>query len=655
MNDKPLNTAYADLFDGDDPGLALLIADLDALYSAPEPPANMQSRFEHLLRQREQRARNGRVSPSLGAIPPAAHGSLPLPRPEPIPLPLATGAGPRARLRQIGGIAAALVVFAMVAIVLAQIFGAGGDDDGQQAAPVDATPTGQIAFVSERDGNAEIYLINADGSGLRRLTDNPASDTEPDWSPDGERIAFVSDRDGARSLYVMDADGSNVGRLTQDGLSVTAPLWSPDGQWIAFAGSEQGVNADVYVIRLDGSNLRMRLTAHPGAESALSWSANSLALAYQTETTPAVAHNIYLVEIASAETYNLTYDVGPNERLPDLSREDSVVDQQFPDWSPDNVHIAYASAWSESDELPEIAIRHRHIPAIAGVTETGVLGTEPRWSPDGQWIAFRDEERQLVVMRADVSDQRRLTDLSGTFLEYDWAPDSQHLVFATTTGDERDGLRSDASLYTVSIDGAEPRLLTDEAMPQARPVWRPDPAHAPPLLPTPAPTPSPADDLAARASRSPFPDADVLHVVQIAEQQGPDGETHMFDTWIDQTSGDVVVWQTTMDGEPRSLTVRQGSTVIRAHADSEGWLSLNVTTTPSVDDLDLPNPLAHLDVFRHTLAQGADELLAQGVEVDQNASYDGQPAVEMTVPILDARQVVATVITAYLDPLTLYP
>ncbi|HUG17046.1 MAG TPA: hypothetical protein VMM78_18705, partial [Thermomicrobiales bacterium] len=225
----------------------------------------------------------------------------------------------------------------------------------------------------------------------------------------------------------------------------------------------------------------------------------------------------------------------------------------------------------------------------------------------------------------------------------------------TTTGDERDGLRSDASLYTVSIDGAEPRLLTDEAMPQARPAWRPDPAHAPPPLPTPAPSATGLDELATRASRSPFPGAEVLHVMQIAEQQGPDGETHMFDTWVDQTSGDVVVWQTTMDGEPRSLTIRQGSTVIRAHADSEGWLSLNVTTTPSVDDPDLPNPLAHLDVFRHTLAQGADELLAQGVEVDQNASYDGQPAVEMTVPILDARQVVATVITAYLDPLTLYP
>ena len=67
----------------------------------------------------------------------------------------------------------------------------------------------QIAFSSNREGNYEIYVMNADGGNQQRLTNNPHADWSPSWSPDGKRIAFSSDRDGASEIYVMDADGSN--------------------------------------------------------------------------------------------------------------------------------------------------------------------------------------------------------------------------------------------------------------------------------------------------------------------------------------------------------------------------------------------------------------------------------------------------------------
>lgn len=91
-----------------------------------------------------------------------------------------------------------------------------------------------LAFVSERDGNPEIYVMNVDRTGLLRLTDHAGYDGEPAWSPDGSRIAFVSDRAGGQDIYVMDADGSNVVRRTDEGLNA-APAWSPDGKTIVFS------------------------------------------------------------------------------------------------------------------------------------------------------------------------------------------------------------------------------------------------------------------------------------------------------------------------------------------------------------------------------------------------------------------------------------
>jgi dipeptidyl aminopeptidase/acylaminoacyl peptidase len=74
--------------------------------------------------------------------------------------------------------------------------------------------TGRIAFQSNRDGNNEIYIMNGDGSGLTNLTNNPADDSVPAWSPDGKKIAFSSNRDGNIEIYLMNADGSSPTRLT---------------------------------------------------------------------------------------------------------------------------------------------------------------------------------------------------------------------------------------------------------------------------------------------------------------------------------------------------------------------------------------------------------------------------------------------------------
>lgn len=98
------------------------------------------------------------------------------------------------------------------------------------------SPDGQtIAFVSNRDGNMEIYAVSLDGSNLRRLTAHEADDWAPAWSPDGRRIAFWSEREGGvAEVYVMDADGSNVRRITSGAHGDWNLAWSPDGRRIAY-------------------------------------------------------------------------------------------------------------------------------------------------------------------------------------------------------------------------------------------------------------------------------------------------------------------------------------------------------------------------------------------------------------------------------------
>lgn len=128
------------------------------------------------------------------------------------------------------------------------------DDDLQPAWSPDGR---QLAFVSFRDGNGEVYTIAASGDNPRRLTAAFRYNGMPAWSPDGEWIAFTSNREGDYQLYKMRPDGSKVQRLTEPVLHVgyLEPRWSPDGQWIAFyAQLPQGYA--IYTMRPDGSEMR---------------------------------------------------------------------------------------------------------------------------------------------------------------------------------------------------------------------------------------------------------------------------------------------------------------------------------------------------------------------------------------------------------------
>ena len=127
----------------------------------------------------------------------------------------------------------------------------------------------QIAFTSYRDGDSDIYVMDADGGNVQQLTDDPGWDALPDWSPDGTRIAFVSDRDGDREIYVMDVDGGNIQQLTNDPGMDSDPEWSSDGAWIVFASNRDG-DYDIYTMDAYGGNVQ-QLTIDEASDVQPAW------------------------------------------------------------------------------------------------------------------------------------------------------------------------------------------------------------------------------------------------------------------------------------------------------------------------------------------------------------------------------------------------
>ena len=134
-----------------------------------------------------------------------------------------------------------------------------------------------IAFTTNRDGNNEIYTMDEIGHSTQRITNDPASDRQPAWSPNGESIAFVSDRDGNEEIYAVDSR-QIVTRLTHNAGADRAPAWSPDGFRIAFQSFRDG-NWELYVMDADGTDPR-RLTQSPEEEASPSWSPDGATIVF---------------------------------------------------------------------------------------------------------------------------------------------------------------------------------------------------------------------------------------------------------------------------------------------------------------------------------------------------------------------------------------
>ena len=287
------------------------------------------------------------------------------PAPDDTPAPAASG-DPGANAR---------IVPASVYVVNAD--GTGARTLTHRALAFDASPAwspdgARIAFESTFEGKRAIWVMQADGLGLRRLTDGPSSDFAPAWSPDGGRIAFMSDRDGNEEVYVIGADGSGMRRLTNNPEPDGFPAWSPDGARMAFVSARDG-QPGVWVMSPDGSNQR-RLVPGPAVTARPAWSPDGRQIAFASDRDGGNL-DIFVAPAPAAPT-----DAGPPPTKvitsPGLDGE--------PAWSPDGSKLAFAS---DRDGAPQVYVANRDGSGVVRLTSKPRSFT-PAWSPDGTKLVY---------------------------------------------------------------------------------------------------------------------------------------------------------------------------------------------------------------------------------------------------------------------------
>jgi Tol biopolymer transport system component len=293
--------------------------------------------------------------------------------------------------------------------------------------------TGRIVFVSDRDGNAEIYAMNADGSQQTRLTysSKDVHNDYPAWSPDGQKIAFVSDRSGNPEIYVMNADGSDPTLLRDipaDAYSSIfystgdfRPAWSPDGQKLAFVSALKG-EYKICIMNADGSNpaclrdsqvgeiypslLMEDSQKYPDMDATgLTWCADGQTLVYSSNRSG--SSKIYAINADGSNQSSLSNDGG------DFA----------PDCSVDGLKIVFVSTrnWPA-----QIYVMNNDGSAQKALTNDKKSACySPSWSPDGRLIVFQSDRTgntEIDIMYADGSQQTRLTDNATQDWHPDWSP-----------------------------------------------------------------------------------------------------------------------------------------------------------------------------------------------------------------------------------------
>ncbi len=269
--------------------------------------------------------------------------------------------------------------------------------------------TGKIAFIGIVDGSSDVYLANADGTGVTNLTKNAPFNKEVyaefSWSPDGQFITFLSDRGGARDLWMISVEGSDLLQITDDGLDKNRPVWSPDGKTIVFDSNREN-GFQLWSVDLT-TKVSTRLTDEKATIAGPDFFPDGSRILAMSERTG--ARQFFSLGLdGKSDFVQLT-------NLPAADNFEGVV-------SPDGQWIAFRSNLGGQFQIYLVTIEGGDLKTLTNSTEANSV---PAWSPDGKQLTFSrsvDGVSTLFIINADGTGERKF--LKETFFQGDsfWQP-----------------------------------------------------------------------------------------------------------------------------------------------------------------------------------------------------------------------------------------
>ena len=377
--------------------------------------------------------------------------------------------------------------------------------DGFEADPSFSPDGNSLVFVSDRDGNAEIYFQNIDGSGLRRLTDHPAHDEFPTFTPDGTQIVFNSNRtDENFDVWVMNLDGSGLRRITnwRTDEEIRPNCWSPDGTQILFVSSKGG-KGDIYKMDVEPFAPSKILSSKVSNLNTPAYSPRGDKLLYVAEPEDK-SGQLHLVDLATKDDVVIfkgeTADMHPvfapdgrsialQHRL-DANAEICLISVDggevrnltqnpardiLPSWSPDGTRIAFASNRDGNYDVFALYVMNADGSNPHRLYYSNAISTFPSWSPDGRIIAFANDKEDMRTGNFEIfaiepetaNAEQRLTFRAKYDIDPQFSPDGKRIAFVTNT----DG---NWEIYLMNSDGSGLLRLTRNTAVDTHPTWSPD-------------------------------------------------------------------------------------------------------------------------------------------------------------------------------------
>ncbi|MDE0684950.1 MAG: hypothetical protein OXI63_18670 [Candidatus Poribacteria bacterium] len=249
-----------------------------------------------------------------------------------------------------------------------------------------APETAKIVFTSLRNHDREIYIMDANGQKEINLTEHPADDIQPTWSPTGERILFVSNREGKHDLYLMKPDGSDIKRVFEEKSHRVAPIWSPDGKRIAYV--HNGLQQTLNIATKDGKDVEVLTTVDDLLYVNLAWSPDGTQIAFDNVVRTSRTHIVNLqtrtVEPLLPELHFVIFNV---------------------EWSPNGKQLAFAGMecvenqacrFRGFDDLTVYVVNTDGTGLKQVVVKEDFGADYPVWSPRGNALLYQRKVKGLL-------------------------------------------------------------------------------------------------------------------------------------------------------------------------------------------------------------------------------------------------------------------